>query len=563
MNRYVRLAISLLVTVLVGLGAFYFWLPALNIQSQEFWIFILLLILTFGLFFGVLKKAETVVVVGSGKNQRVKKTFLRKGHRGIVFLDSISFNKVYFIIVLIPIAVLVIGSLFSSIVFNAKGFSQVITVTEHEFEKDMPEVEYISNIALMDTDSAKKLGDRELGALAKVVSQFRLSEEYTQINYQGTPQKVAHLDYDGFFKWMSNSNEGIPGYVMVDAVKNSAKYVELDKKMKYSDGAYFGDDLYRAVRFAYPTKIIGNFSFEVDENGEVFYVISCLAPKVGLFGAYDVSEVILFDPVDGSHELLSLDAVPSWVDIVYDGYLACEKYDWQGIYAGGFLNSFITKQGCKKTTADFGYIMRDDDVWYFTGVTSVTADASNIGFILSNARTGEYKFYPVVGAEEFSAMGSAEGEVQEKRYTASFPSLVNIMGEPTYIMVLKDDIGAIRLYALVNVEQYNIVATGVSQDEAKKLYKERLVQNGIVEVPATPEPTVELKTETVTVEKIDLVSIDGNTVVYIKDTKGNLFKMNFTEENEEILLVDPSDKLKITYVEGATSNVIYSFKPIK
>ena len=95
-------------------------------------------------------------------------------------------------------------------------------------------------------------------------------------------------------------------------------------------------------------------------------------------------------------------------------------------------------------------------MWYFTGVTSVNEDESNIGFILTNARTGEYKFYPVIGAEEYSAMHAAEGEVQEKGYQASFPSLINVGGQATYIMVLKDSGGLVKLYALVNVEKYSM-----------------------------------------------------------------------------------------------------------
>lgn len=563
MNKYVRLVISFLATALVGFGIFYIWLPAINLQSKDFWYFAFALIIIFGVLFGVLKKCETVIVEGKGRNQRVKHTAFRHDSMHFILFDAVKLNKIYFFIAVVPVIVIFLGSIISSVIFNASGFASVITVDEKNFDEDMPKTTYVSNIALMDTDSARILGERELGALAKVVSQFKVSYEYTQINYKGTPQKVAPLDYDGFFKWINNRDVGIPGYIMVDAVNNSAKYVELTESMKYSEEAYFGDDLYRALRFAYPTKIFGNVSFEVNEDGQVYYIVSCMKPKVALFGAYDVSEVILFNPVDGSHELLQLDQVPAWIDIVYDGYLACEKYDWQGNYSGGFLNSIITKQGCKVTTADFGYIMRDDDVWYFTGVTSVTADASNIGFILSNARTGEYKFYSVIGAEEYSAMGAAEGEVQEKGYVASFPSLVNIHGEPSYIMVLKDANGLVKLYAIVNVEQYNIVATGKTQQEAMEAYQKRLADNGIIEKVETPEPTMEIKEATITVDTLSLVNLDGKTVVYISALDENsdekLYKMNFTEENENILLVKKNDVLKIKYYDGAKSGIIIEF----
>lgn len=409
----------------------------------------------------------------------------------------------------------------------------------------MPEISRVTDIALMDTDSAKKLGDRKLGALANVVSQFVVSESYTQINYNGKPKKVASLEYDGFFKWIGNRDTGVPGYVMVDAIDNYADYVELENGIKYTESAYFSEDLRRALRFAYPTKIFGNISFEVDEDGKAFYIVSCMKPKAGLFGAMDVSEAIMFNPVDGSHKLLSLGEIPSWVDIVYDGNLACQKYDWKGLYSGGFFNSIIGNKGCKQTTDDFGYIMRDDDVWYFTGVTSITADSSNIGFILSNARTGEYKFYPVIGAEEHSAMGAAEGEVQEKAYVASFPSLVNVSGQPSYIMVLKDANGLVKLYALVNVQQYNMVATGETQSEAIAAYIKTLRQNGI----AVNDPDIgddsDKNSEDFEIKIADMkyLALSGTTYVYITAEDGKVFRMEFNTENEGIILKRVGDTL--------------------
>ena len=255
----------------------------------------------------------------------------------------------------------------------------------------------------------------------------------------------------------------------------------------------------------------------------------------------------MFNPVDGSHSLLSVGEIPSWVDIVYEGNLACRKYDWKGLYSGGFFNSIIGNKGCKQTTDDFGYIMRDDDVWYFTGVTSITADSSNIGFILSNARTGEYKFYPVIGAEEHSAMGAAEGEVQEKGYTASFPSLVNVSGQPSYIMVLKDANGLVKLYALVNVQQYNMVATGETQSEAMSAYIKTLRQNGIaVNDPDIDDSDGDKNAEDFEIKIADMkyLALSGTTYVYITAEDGKVFRMEFNAENEGIILKRVGDTLR-------------------
>jgi hypothetical protein len=188
------------------------------------------------------------------------------------------------------------------------------------------------------------------------------------------------------------------------------------------------------------------------------------------------------------------------------------------------------------TTQGYGYVVRGDDVWYYTGVTSVTSDESNIGFILTNARTGEYKYYPVIGAEEYSAMGAAEGEVQETEYVASFPSLINVESEPTYIMVLKDAQGLVKLYALVNVQNYSIVATGTSQTAAKQAYLEELYKRGVIEEEDLPAP--EAKTADVTVTAVRLATVGGETVVYITAADGVVYRGALTADESLILVTE-------------------------
>ena len=236
---------------------------------------------------------------------------------------------------------------------------------------------------------------------------------------------------------------------------------------------------------------------------------------------------------------------PAWIDNVYDGTLACEKYDWYGTLSRGFWNSVIGKRDCKMTTQGYGYIVRGDDVWYYTGVTSVTSDESNIGFIISNARTGEYKYYPVIGAEEYSAMGAAQGEVQEKGYVASFPSLINVEGEATYIMVLKDENGLVKLYALVNVENYSIVATGDSQSSAKQAYLDELAKRGVISEEELPTP--ETKTAEITVTSVRLATVGGETVVYLTAEDGIVYRGALSSDESLILIT-----------EGMTLTVEYS-----
>ena len=544
-NKTARLILLLLLAAVISFAVFYVTLPAINVHSTGFWIYVFFVMLIFGAAVGVFNLSAIISLNAHGFSARPKKKNV-VNEKKFSFLNSNLVSKIGVVLIFVPIAVLLIGGIFSSTVFNARRYANVIEVEELVFEEDMPSVSEITNIALVDTESARILGTRKLGALANVVSQYVVSQNYTQINYKGHPMKVASLEYDGFFKWLNNRDQGVPGYIMVDAVNSKADYVELSSGIIYTESAYFGEDLARKLRFDYPTKIFDRISFEVDEAGKVWYVVSCASAKIGLFGAMDIHEVILFDPVTGESTLMSVEETPSWVDIVYDGYLACEKYDWKGIYSGGYLNSIIGNKGCKQTTDDFGYIMRDDDVWYFTGVTSVTADESNIGFVLSCARTGEYKFYSVEGAEEHSAMGAAEGEVQETEYYASFPTLVNIAGEPTYIMVLKDANALVKLYALVNVEQYNIVATAETQSDVISAYIQLLAKNGVdISGSENPDDRVEIK-----VKDIKFLSMSGVDFVYITAEDDKVYRIEFNAANEAVVLLKVGD----TITASATLN---------
>ena len=533
----IKIVLSVIFGILTAFIGFYFFLPPINLMSERFWLYLLAITVAACLPFFDMSPAHISI---KNKNGAIVKKYS----------GPLKNNRVVAIIIAIPVSVLIIGNLISSTIFNARAYADIIKVEESDFSADLPETTEVTNIALMDTESAKRLGNRTLGSLSSVVSQYTVSDRYTQINYKYTPKKVSNLEYADFFKWIGNRDVGIPGVVIVDPVKSSAEYMKLKAPMKYAESAFFGDDLLRKIRFDYPTKIFDTdaISFELDDEGNPYYIISCFRPQVALFGAKDVVEVIIFDPTDGSSEIYDVSKTPSWVDIVYDGYLASDKYNWYGTLSGGFLNSIIGNVGCKQATDDFGYVVLGDDVWYFTGVTSaVSDDKSNIGFILTNARTGEYRFYPVIGAEEHSAMDAAEGEVQEKGYIASFPSLINVSNHATYIMVLKNDAGIVELYALVNVENYSIVATGTTQADAMSAYKKLLRQNNL-EI-GDSSTSVEI-----TVENVRIAMVSDVATVYITATDGKVYK-GYLEADEALILVRVGDRIKINFIPGDIENI--------
>ena len=523
---------------------FYIELPAINPASPSFWGSLTMVVFSFAYPF-LLKKGDGVY--------RMNKSAGNHGETISFELNGSRFNKITVALILIPSVIMLAGTALSSTVLNARAYANVIEVTEADFATDMKETSEVTNIALMDGNSARYLGNKTLGSVSHMVSQYVVSDRYTQINYQYTPKKVANLEHADFFKWFANKDKGVPGYVMVDPVNNSAEYMELKTPLKYVDSAYFNHDLMRKLRFEYPTKIFDDFiSFEVDDEGNPYYIITCLEPKVFPFGAMDVCEAIIFDPCTGESEIYAVDEVPAWVDAVYSGDLAEQKYNWYGTLSGGFINSIIGNKDCKQTTDDYGYIVIGDDVWYFTGVTSVTSDESNIGFIISNARTGEYKYYPVVGAEEYGAMNAAEGVVQEKGYQASFPSLINVSGQATYIMVLKDASGYVRLYALVNVEHPSIVATAPKQDEAMKAYKALLADDGLIDSGKLPDPS--LPTVEITVVDIRTYTVDGNTVFYFVGDDGCYYK-GMLRDFENMIFFSVGDRMEISYSETGNSKI--------
>ncbi len=533
-----------LVTGLIVLAAgLFISSTAINIHNPGFWV-IAILALFAAILAGRLAKGckdfgWVTVSKKTGSKGRTKKH------------SEFRFSIVPYILP-IALTVIIIGAgIVGSTMFNATSYAKILKVNDSDFTADLSESVETDSIALMDTASARMLGDREIGALSDVVSQFDVSNDYIQIDYNGKPVKVSALEYAGFFKWMNNK-EGVKGYVTVDPVSMSASF-EKSEGMKYIPSAYFLEDAKRHIWLEYPTLMTENLHFEIDESGKPYYVASIVDKTISLFGGKTVSGCIVLDPVSGEIVKYDVADIPRWIDVVFHGDLICEQYNWYGMYQNGFMNSLFAKKGCKQVTtysseddssdetpvSDYGYVAKDGDIWIYTGVTSVNGDSSNIGFLLANERTGESRYYAIAGADEKSAMAAAEGEVQEKGYQASFPSLINVEGNPTYIMVLKDSGGLVKLYAAVNVEQYNIVTTAATQAECIAKYKAML---GISEVQT---PADEAKNVTVTIASVKYIDIDGNTYIYLIDTENNIFKAK-ASEHENMLLLEAGDTVELS-----------------
>lgn len=534
---------GLVTALIVSVAGFFISSTAINIHNPGFWVIVI-----FALFAAILAGRLAKGCKDFGWVTVSKKT----GSKGRTKKHSeFRFSIVPYILP-IALTVIIIGAgIIGSTMFNATSYAKILKVNDSDFTADLSESVETDSIALMDTASARMLGDREIGALSDVVSQFDVSNDYIQIDYNGKPVKVSALEYAGFFKWMNNK-EGVKGYVTVDPVSMSASF-EKSEGMKYIPSAYFLEDAKRHIWLEYPTLMTENLHFEIDESGKPYYVASIVNKTISLFGGKTVIGCIVLDPVSGETVRYDVADIPRWIDVVFYGDLICEQYNWYGMYQNGYMNSLFAKKGCKQVTtysseddssdetpvSDYGYVAKDGDIWIYTGVTSVNGDSSNIGFLLANERTGESRYYAIAGADEKSAMAAAEGEVQEKGYQASFPSLINVEGNPTYIMVLKDSGGLVKLYAAVNVEQYNIVTTAATQAECIAKYKAML---GISEVQT---PTDEAKNVTVTIASVKYIDIDGNTYIYLIDTENNIFKAK-ASEHENMLLLEAGDTVELS-----------------
>lgn len=514
--------ISFIIVALIEFAAFYVFLPPFNIHSMETWFFQGFFLLCFFLL-----------------------SFSFSGKKHFVVKYNII-SKIAGILLILGVVIVIVGNIISAQIFNAGRYSSLIDIEDTEFENVIEQTDVINNIALMDTSSAKVVGQRAIGALSDVVSQYEISDEYNQIAYNGAPMKVATLEYAGFFKWFNNRKSGVPGYVLVDAVAFEAEYVKLDKPIKYTTSGWFNDNLQRHLRFQYPTALFEGYYFELDEEGNPYYVCPVMTARVGLFGGYDVKGVVVCDPCTGDSEYHELDDIPQWIDRVYDGDLIAQKYNWYGMLADGFWNSIIGQKDCKQTTEDYGYKVLDNDVWIYTGVTSVIDDSSNIGFIMVNSRTGKASYFKVAGAEEFSAMEAAEGQVQNLGYDAAFPSLINIDGRPTYFMVLKDKGNLVKQYALVDVKKYSIVATGTTQKDTLATYRKLLKENGITTSENIEDLSDIYEKAEITVADVKYINIDGETYVYITDADGNVYKELFSND-ETMVFIQRGDKIEIYY----------------
>lgn len=567
-----RILLSLLITAVVGAVAYYMMLPALNIHDIQLYTYLILLVVVFMGSFALVCRANKKIE---------RKEYVKK--KSIVPV----------IIIAVILVFMAVGYITGVTLFRAQSYSQLMTIEDGDFEADFDEISY-DKVPRVDAQRAYTLADQQLGSLSEYKSQYVVSASSTQINYNNTPVRVAYLEYADVFKWLNNTKDGLPAYMLIDLVTQKVTAINCVEKfgegIKYSPTELFNEKLYRHLRFQYPTELLDTPNFEIADDQHPYWITPVLDKTIGLFGGTDVKGAIVTDALNGESqyydiEQLKTDEALSWIDVVYSESLIIEQYNYYGKLKNGFWNSIIFQNDVNVASVGAGNIAMDDDVWVYTGVTSSESDASNFGFILCNQRTKETRYYANGGAIESSAQQSAQDAVQNYGYMATFPILLGIDGNPTYFMSLYGDGNTVKGYAFVSLEDKTVVGTGlldVAKSDAGALnsalesYIDALEEKGvadnvdredvivdedeiqgsnstdITETPDTEEetskPDTPVSTDTsVTGEVTDIKTSvnDGNTVYYLQ-IDGKYYYIKVTDAMD-VLLVSKGDTVTVEF----------------
>ena len=519
--------LKMLLCLIVIFVLYYFMLPPINLSDPSFWSF---------MFFGFIICTIIWLLFSSNASfgTIINNKKVQKNRFPYLILGSIS----------IIVGLIIIINIINSPLFNAKSYYNRINVTDSNFNEDVAPVDF-NNLPLLDKNSSIKLGDKVMGQMTDLVSQFEVSNNYTQINYNDEIIRVTPLEYSGLIKYFTNRSKGVAGYITVDSVTGESNLVRLENGMKYMPSSFFFENLYRKLRISYPFTIFGEVNFEIDDEGNPYWIAETLKYSgVGL--RKEVTGVVILNPIDGTSKKYQVEDVPTWVDHVYSANLIIEQLDNWGKYKNGFLNSIFGQKDVVRTTDGYNYLAMNDDVYLYTGITSVSSDGSNIGFVLVNMRTKETKFYDVAGAEETAAMASAEGQVQQMNYISTFPLLINLDNKPTYLMSLKDNAGLVKMYAFVDYTDYQrVVVTDASEGiiQAAQNYLGGSITVG------------EEMSATIIIDNITTAVLDGTTYYYLK-ADDDVYRASLKINQTILPFLNSGDEVKITYKEAEIKEIV-------
>lgn len=472
-----------------------------------------------------------------------------------IFIPTI----VIFIIVAVIIVVGIIGAVASSKMVNAVKYSNLIEIEEGNFEDEIQSVSTVEEareFPLLDVETAQKLGNRSLSEIDKV-SQFEVNGEYNLISYDEKQYRLSPLEYNSIFKALNN--ESIPGYVLVDSETQESHLVQLDNEIKYAPSDIFSQDLTRLLRGKYPSYIFDKYQFDIDDNGEAYYIAPVVEPTIGFFGGKIVQSFVIINANTEECEEYAPEDLPEWIDHAYslDYLMGLAESYYQ--YKGGFWNTVFSKTNVREISysykgenvnedddedknefAGYNSIMTKDGVQFFTCVVSVSNDESALGFILANSKTGEITYYDCAGAEESTAQLQGESLYQNYGYKSSYPLMVSVDGVPTYVISLKDKSKINKAYVMINVENYTLSASGETLEDALLQYREKVFgEEGLTPEDLTGETSEEVEIETKstagTITELYQATQNGTTqFFFVLEGDDNLYISSISNNSRQV-----------------------------
>jgi hypothetical protein len=520
---------KLLLVILLAVFGFllvYFILPVIHYGFYGIAVVLLLLVFTYFFF------SLGLAVDSTGKK---------------VIIKSRPKKVVVYVMVLLLLYLSIVPFITSATVFHASKYQKIIGEVSNG-EKISEQIAPISldKIRVVDQKLAYLLGEKIIGSQPALGSQVELGKFSIQ-KVNNELYWVAPLLHSGFFKWLNNK-EGTPGYVLVSATnERDVKLVQTingkNLKLKFQTNAYFFSELHRYIYFnGYATIGISDFTFEIDEQGNPFWVVTTYDKKIG-FSGENANGILIVNAQTGDIESYTIADAPTWVDRIQPAsFIEDQLNDW-GELVNGYWNFSNTDKLQITEGLTLVYGQNDKSYWY-TGLTSVGSDESTVGFVLVDTRTKETTFYKQSGATEYAAQQSAEGKVQEKGYQASLPIPYNINGIPTYVMTLKDDGGLVKMYAMVAINDYTIVGVGNSMRETLTSFKSvyNMAGNKI-----NPSNVAAKKSIASIITRIQSDVKNGNSFYYftIKDYP-NIF-VGSSQISNEIPVSMVGDSIKVSF----------------
>jgi len=528
-----RIALSLIGSLLTAILAFFFMMPAINLRDPSFYGYLLLVVGSFCVLLYLLSNAS----------------------KQAEFMPWVKRSAMPAIAIVVAIALFFgMAWVFSSPFFLARRYHQIMGdyLQELTFVEGIDEVNF-ARLPKIDESAARVIAEATLGELIDVVSQFELSQNSTQIVYQGRPVRIFPLAYVDVIRWVNNTGTGLPGFVMVFMDDETSEFVRLDEGyyIRYTDEEHFFRLLQRRLRLRYPTYLLGTASFQIDNERNPYWVVPRMNRTVGLVGGEDVIGVLLVDAVSGDIVEYSMEDVPEWVDRVFSASLLRQQFNWYGLYGRGFWNSILGQQGVWQATPDYNYLIQRNDVYMYSGVSAAGGgENSIIGFILVNQRTRETHFYQIAGAAETFARNAAQGAVQAHGWRATHPLLINVSGHATYFMALKDNSNIVQGFAMANVEQFNQINVWAQTTDANvvvELYLARLAELGLdVDPDAYPGHETSVNVNPGTIAEIRQGIVNGTTNLLIRLQGDSAFyQMAVSNSNLYLLLLNVGDEITV------------------